>query len=345
MEFHLSLEPDALPVKIDLRDPIFLSGSCFTEHMTARFRHFKFQVLDNPHGIIFNPVSLAQSIRDILNGRMYSTDDLFERNGIWSSWDFHSRFSATDPEQAVAGMNHSVSTAKSFMSRAGWALLTLGSAFVYCLKDQGRVVANCHKEPSGSFTKRLLTTDETVAALDGLIRDLYQFNPSLRLILTVSPVRHLRDGFVANNRSKARLIESVHQLTERFSHVYYFPAYELIIDDLRDYRFYAEDMVHPNYQATAYVWEKFAVSSISGSSREVMKDIQAIRSAMAHRPLQPASQQHRNFLQQHLEKTTALANRLPFLDLSAELKYFSSGVADRSWKVRAKRLIPGHCEG
>jgi len=323
MDFHLSLTPQPLPVRIELRDPILLSGSCFTEHMASRLKHFKFPVLENPNGILFNPVSLSQSLTRAVDGHPYRSDELFCEHGLWSSWDFHSRFSDPDPQSALESMNRSVAETHAFLGQAKWAMLTLGSAYVYQLDDR-RIVANCHKVPAARFRRRLLSVEETMSALDTLVHRLFRFNPSLRLILTVSPVRHLRDGFVENSRSKAVLIQSVHQLADKFDRIHYFPAYELVIDDLRDYRFYAEDMVHPNYQATGYVWEKFAESSISGASREAMKEIDKIRAAMSHRPLHPTSEQHRQFREKHLRMATDLALRMPFLDLWEEIGFFSS---------------------
>ena len=323
MDFHLSLTPQPLPVRIELRDPLLLSGSCFTEHMASRLKHFKFPVLDNPNGILFNPVSLSRSLTRAVDAHSYHADELFCENGLWSSWDFHSRFSDPDPEIALESMNRSVATTHRFLQQAKWVMLTLGSAYVYQL-DDGRIVANCHKVPAARFRRRLLSVEEVMSALDTLVHRLFLFNPSLRLILTVSPVRHLRDGFVENNRSKAVLIQSVHQMVDKFDRIHYFPAYELVIDDLRDHRFYAEDMVHPNYLATGYVWEKFAESAIGGSSREAMKDIDRIRAAMSHRPLHPASEQHRRFREKHLQMATELALRMPFLDLHEEIAFFSS---------------------
>ena len=323
MDFHLSLTPQPLPVRIELRDPILLSGSCFTEHMASRLKHFKFPVLENPNGILFNPVSLSQSLIRAVDGHPYRSDELFCENGLWSSWDFHSRFSDPDPESALESMNRSVAETHAFLGQAKWAMLTLGSAYVYQLDDR-RIVANCHKVPAARFRRRLLSVEETMSALDTLVHRLFRFNPFLRLILTVSPVRHLRDGFVENSRSKAVLIQSVHQMADKFDRIHYFPAYELVIDDLRDYRFYAEDMVHPNYQATGYVWEKFAESSIGGASREAMKEIDRIRAAMSHRPLHPASEQHRQFREKHLRVAKDLALRMPLLALRDEIGFFSS---------------------
>jgi hypothetical protein len=322
MEFRVPLQPRPLPQQITLRDQLFLVGSCFTEHIASRLHQCKFRVIDNPHGILFNPASIWRSITDILDQRTYTSKDLFlEAEGIWSSWDFHSRFSDTDPEAALRAMNQQTSMASAAIRSCQWLILTLGSAYVYELPG-GIPVANCHRAPANSFRRRLMQPDEILAGLDPLLHRLRVQNPGIRFLFTVSPVRHLREGFVENNRSKAALIYSVHQLVDKFEDVFYFPAYELVIDDLRDYRFFAEDMAHPNYQATRYVWEKFMDSCIDPSSNMIMQEMQAIHTAMAHKPRHPASAAHRQFLAKHAAIVRELSARCPFLDLGRELAYF-----------------------
>jgi hypothetical protein len=202
-------------------------------------------------------------------------------------------------------------------------LITLGSAFVYELENR-EVVANCHKVPTDKFTKRLLSAAGVVDDLQSMIEKAAAFNPALKVIFTISPVRHLRDGFVENNRSKATLIQAVHQLTEKNKNCFYFPAYELVIDDLRDYRFFAEDMVHPNYAATNYVWEKFMACCIDESSQQLMKEIAVIVAAKNHKPFNPASEQHKKFLQTSLEKVKKLQQQFPYIHFEEEAVYFCS---------------------
>jgi hypothetical protein len=322
IRFHIPLQPRNLPVQMNLGENILLTGSCFTEHMAARFRQYKFNVLDNPNGILFNPVSIARALDRALDGRAYEPTELFEHDGIWANWDFHSRWSDPSMEVACRQMNEQVQETKSFLSSAEWLLITLGSAWVFEHPNSG-IVANCHKMPATNFNRRLLRSEEIVSAMQPVLNRIQTLNPRLRLILTVSPVRHLRDGFVENNRSKASLITAVHDLADLLPGSCYFPAYELIIDDLRDHRFYAEDLVHPNYQATAYVWEKFAEAGISGSSREAMKEIDKLQAAIQHRPLHPESEAHAAFRQKHLEIARSLADRFPGLDFSRESEFFS----------------------
>ena len=178
--------------------------------------------------------------------------------------------------------------------------------------------------PTDKFNRRLLAVEEVLAALDNLIHRLFMFNPKLKIIFTISPVRHLREGFVENNRSKATLIQAVHQLVDKFDKLFYFPAYELVIDDLRDYRFYAEDMVHPNYAATNYVWDKFISTCIDEPSQELMKEIAIVTSAKAHKAFNPTSAAHEKFLATNLQKAKQLQDRYAYLDLTEEINYFSS---------------------
>lgn len=333
--FRLALDIPSFPQKINHRHKLFLSGSCFTEHITKQLANNKFTTLENPNGILFNPVSIAASIVSYIEQKRYSEDDLFYYNELWNSWDHHSRFSHPDKETALKQINDSQQAAHAFLKQADWLILTLGSAFVYewiekssplytTKNRETNIVANCHKVPTDKFRKRLLTTEEVFTVLDNLRYRLMLFNPGIKIIYTISPVRHARDGLIENNKSKATLIQAVHHVVEKFDNHFYFPAYELVIDDLRDYRFYAEDMVHPNYLATTYVWEKFAATCIDPSCFALMKAMEKINIAMKHRAFNPSSEAHRLFLNSHLSKVQALQTHYSFLDFSEEIKYFGS---------------------
>jgi hypothetical protein len=321
MDFHLEFFPKPFDIKINHQQKLLLIGSCFTEQIGTKLSNHKFSVLDNPNGILFNPVSITKSISSYIDNKQYQESDLFYQNECWNSWEHHSRFSKPDAIECLKGINESQSTANAFFKKTEWLLITLGSAFVYELSNR-EVVANCHKVPTDKFNKRLLSVDEVFTDLQTMIKKLVAFNPSIKILFTISPVRHLRDGFVENNRSKSTLIHSVHQLIEKNSNCFYFPAYELIIDDLRDYRFYAEDMVHPNYAATNYVWEKFIATCIDEQSQQLMKEITIIVSAKNHKPFNPTSNQHKKFLQINLEKVNKLQLQFPYLNLTEEEFYF-----------------------
>ena len=321
MEFRRELEVKPFEKRLNIRQKIMLSGSCFTEHLSERLVQNRFNILQNPNGIIFNPASISSSLSSYITPRKYDRNDIFIRDGLWSCWDHHSKFTHSDPDKLLAMINGSQQQAHEFLKHADWLIITLGSAWVYLLEN-GEVVANCHKVPNDKFRKKLLAIEDVLSALDNMMHRVFMFNPGLRIIFTISPVRHLRDGFVENNRSKAVLIQAVHHLVEKFNKLYYFPAYELVIDDLRDYRFYAEDMVHPNYQATAYVWEKFSEACIDIESRKFMKEITPVNAAMAHKPFQPDSDAHLSFRKKQYNKLLQLRSEYPFLNFDKEIDFF-----------------------
>ena len=323
MQFFTSINIKSLQTPFTYNDKILLVGSCFTEHIGNYLEEVKFRVLQNPNGILFDPISVCNSISLYIENKQYTIDDLFYLNEAWHSWQHHSRFSGMDKEDVLATINDSQQAAHTCLKQADWLIITLGSSFVYKLVETGQPVANCHKAPAQTFIKHLSTIEETTIALDTLIYRLFQFNPYLKVMFTISPVRHLRDGVVENNRSKARLIEAVHHLVNKFDKLYYFPAYELVIDVLRDYRFFDIDLAHPNYAATQFVLEKFAESCCSEDTRALMDEIKRLVIARNHKPFNPASQQHKQFLSNQLKKTLSLKEQLPWLDFSKEINFFS----------------------
>lgn len=310
--------------KITYSDQIFLIGSCFTEHIGKRLEELKFRVLQNPNGILFDPLSVSKALNSYVDLQKYSQKDLFYLDELWQSWNHHSVFSGMDAGSVLLNINLSQKKAHEHLKKATWLIVTLGSSFSYQLTDEDNYpVANCHRAPGQWFNKHLLSTDETVSALTNTIEKLKIFNPALKIIFTISPVRHIRDGVVENNRSKARLIEAVHLLTDKYQHAFYFPAYELVIDVLRDYRFYDVDLVHPNYAATDFVFEKFQQNFIDEDAQVLMEDIKKISNGYKHKPFQPQTQSHQSFLKNTFQKVKMLQEKLPQLDFSKELTYFS----------------------
>jgi hypothetical protein len=323
MEFQLPITLPPLPIPIKYGDKILLTGSCFTEHIGTALKDWKFDILQNPNGILFDPASVASSLISYLQPQQYTEKDLFYLNEVWQSWQHHSLFSHVDQAAALDGINTSQQQAHDFLKQADWLIITLGSAFSYRLADNGNAVANCHRAPAQTFQKHLMTIEEINTALDSCLHQLFYFNPNLKVLFTISPVRHIRDGVVDNNRSKARLIEAVHHLVNKFDRINYFAAYELVIDILRDHRFYDIDMVHPNYPATQFVLEKFTQQCIDPDAYPLLEEIKKIVIARKHKPFQPATRAHRRFLQEQHGKAVALAAKYPFLDLSEEINYFS----------------------
>ena len=280
------------------------------------------------------PVWLPALFR-LSTNRKYAPANLIYFNELWQSWQHHSIFSNTRQELCLEAINDSNAKAHSFLQKADWLIITLGTSFSYRLRENAPAeyrnktegpageVANCHRAPAQWFDKHLMQTEEINAVLDNCIHQLFQFNPAIRIIFTVSPVRHIRDGVIENNRSKARLIEVVHNLCNKFDRIHYFPAYELVIDILRDYRFYDTDMVHPNYLATEYVLDQFVAGYIDPESRTLIEELKKIIIARNHRPSQPDTQAHRLFLKSQFEKLSELLKKYPSLDLGEELNYFS----------------------
>jgi hypothetical protein len=257
--------------------------------------------------------------------KRYTADELFQLNEGWHSWQHHSRFSNANESECLRMINESQSQAHAFLKEADWLIITLGSSFVYQLAEGGMPVANCHKAPAQTFNKHLSTIDEIITKFDETIHQLFQFNKHLRILFTISPVRHLRDGVVDNNRSKARLIEAVHHLVNKFDRLHYFPAYELVIDVLRDYRFYDIDLAHPNYAATQFVLEKFSESCLDVEAQRLSEEIKKLVVSRSHKPFNAQSQQHKQFLKTQLERTRQLQEQYPYLDFGRELNYFGAG--------------------
>jgi hypothetical protein len=336
MDFMLDFEPAKLSHSINYHDKLLLVGSCFTEHIGKALSDAKIAMLQNPNGILFDPLSVCNSLESYIADKKYSSADLFLLNEVWQSWHHHSRFSGIDSDAVVQAINHSQDTAHEFLKTADWIIITLGSAFSYRLTpeaaiswqgrqdEQGQAVANCHRAPAQWFNKHLLPIHEIVERLDGCVHRLFQFNPDVEILFTVSPVRHLRDGVVENNRSKARLIEAVHQMVNKFERLHYFPAYELVIDVLRDYRFYDIDLAHPNYLATDYVLQKFINACLDAESITFMSEMKKLSTARKHKAFHPATAAHRRFLDLFAGKTRELQAKYPGIDLSEELTYFSS---------------------
>jgi hypothetical protein len=320
--FRLTFPISPLTTPVQYTDKLLLMGSCFAEEIGARLQQSHFDAVINPHGILYNPVSITQALHTYLDGKQYTVDDLFKQGDLWHSWAHHSRFSGLHPEEVLAGINAAQETAAKRLEEADWLIITLGTAFAYSLQTNNQIVGNCHKVPAAAFNKNLLTPAEVVSALDNMMHRLFFRNRKVKMLFTISPVRYARDGIVENNLSKAVLIQTVHHLVNKFDRLFYFPAYELVIDDLRDYRFYKEDLVHPNETAVNYVWDHFTSHCVSEEGRKILPLVAEINRARHHRPFNPESTRHQQFLQAYAGKVKQLMQEYPFLRLEEELKYF-----------------------
>lgn len=334
MDFQLPIQLPGLPNGISYTDKLLLTGSCFTEHIGDKLAELKFTVLQNPHGILFDPHSVASSLVSYIHNKQYHESDLVFFNELWQSWQHHSCFSDMNMQRCLVQINESQNKAHEFLRQANWLIITLGSSFSYRLTDlaiqsgtgEGAAVANCHRAPAQWFRKHFMTIEETQSVLDNCLHQLFQFNPKLKIIFTISPVRHIRDGVIENNRSKARLIEVVHHLVNKFEKLFYFPAYELVIDVLRDYRFYDIDLVHPNFAATRYVMEHFMKNCMCEPAQQLAIEIQQLVTARKHKPFQPTTDAHKKFLKMNEEKLRGLVMKFPYLQMEEELNYFTGAV-------------------
>jgi GSCFA family len=328
MKFRSEFTPKPFLVKMKHTDKLLLVGSCFTEQIGKKLAAHKFDVLENPNGILFNPISIAKAVMSYANAKMFTEEELFYHNELWASREHHTQFSDMEKATALKSINESQQQALDFIKKTDWILLTLGSAFVYEWKDIAatdnyeNVAANCHKVPTDKFNRRLTEPDEIKAVLQKMEVAVRAINPNVKFIYTISPVRHLREGFVENNRSKAALIQAVHELTND-TDIFYFPAYELVIDDLRDYRFFAEDLAHPNYAATNYVWDKFVPTVIDEASQQLMVEINEINAAKNHKPFNENSAAHKAFKLKYLTKTILMQQKYEYMNLTGEIQYFS----------------------
>lgn len=316
MKFRTEIEIKPFASQIDYGSHIFALGSCFAENMAERLRRAKFRIASNPTGILFNPASIADALARFATGKPYSESELTEHGGRWFSFDAHTSLDGSTAESALGNLNRALDTGCEALHDADFVILTFGTAWVYELAESGHIVANCHKMPQSMFRRRRLSVEEIVAMYEpligqGILRDKH-------IILTVSPVRHLADGLDGNAVSKAVLRLAVEELAARHKNVSYFPSYEIVTDDLRDYRFYAEDLVHPSQQAVEYIWEKFADALLTDEAKAMLPRVEQIVAAAAHRPFNPAGEEYARFCNRMLAATEAL----PEIDFSAERKIF-----------------------
>jgi len=280
---------------IDYSSQLLLLGSCFSENIGAKLSYYKFQGIQNPFGILFHPLAIERLIEKSVNQELFTEEDVFNQNEQWHSFDAHSSLSNPSKAQIITDLNNAISRISTQVNTASHIIITLGTAWVYRKTSSNKVVANCHKVPQSNFTKELLSVEDVVESLKRIITFVQSINPSVQFIFTVSPVRHLKDGFLENQRSKAHLIAAIHQVLNE-DRVSYFPSYELMMDELRDYRFYAKDMIHPNETAIEYIWEKFVEVWLASNTSSTMKKIEKVQKGMLHKPFNENSDQHQKFL-------------------------------------------------
>ncbi|MES2836461.1 MAG: GSCFA domain-containing protein [Bacteroidota bacterium] len=307
--------------KISHASSIFLVGSCFSDNIADKLLGSKFNTLSNPFGVSYNPVSITKSIQYFVANKKLEEDDLFLHNELYKNWDLHSSFASLTKSELLQNVNTTIAQTHDFLKKANFVFITLGTAYVYELNQSKQIVANCHKAPANWFTKRLLSHNEIVNALQESIQAITSINKNCEIYFTVSPVRHVRDGVVENNRSKALLFSAIHQICET-ENANYFPSFELVNDVLRDYRFFADDLVHPNSLAIDFVWENFVDIFCNAETKMLMQNISKIKQALQHKILHPNTEQHKKFVKQTISKIEQLHAQNVHLDFSEELSFF-----------------------
>ncbi len=297
------------------RDRIVSIGSCFAENIADKLMAYFFKVIKNPYGILYNPLSIALVLEQIIKNKKFTADELFFYQDEWHSFWHHSSFSHNERNKALEKMNAKIEQAHRFLKHADWLILTFGTAYVYFHLPENQLVANCHKLPEKEFRRELITVNEIVQTIQTVLLELNEVNPKLKTVLSVSPIRHLRDGLVQNQRSKATLMLAVQHLIESHPSLIYFPSYEILMDDLRDYRFYELNLTHPNSLAIQYIWQKFSEMFFDQETEKTLNKFARLRSALEHTVHKPYSESHRKFLQNTIELINELMSHYPYVEL------------------------------
>lgn len=306
MKFRTEVEIPASATAVEIEDQVFSIGSCFATEISDLLKTGQIQSLNNPFGTIFNPFSINYSLKKLHDAASYTEEDLIKFNDTVHSLDHHSKFSSRFLHQTLEKINTEIESGNRFLQNTKWVIITYGTSYIYEFLPKNKLVANCHKIPGKYFEKRLLThlelTDSIYETIT-LLKDICKEN--VQILFTVSPVRHTKDGMVENNVSKAKLITAIHEILPQFENCHYLPVYEILMDDLRDYRFYAEDLIHPNKQAVQYIWEKFGNAYFSDETMDFVEENFKIAKALEHKTSDDKSPEHQEFLE-HLKGKIAL---------------------------------------
>jgi hypothetical protein len=310
--------------KITYHTKVLFLGSCFTENIGNKLEFLKFQVDINPFGIIYNPESVGNSLEVLMEKGLFNKEDLGYNNNQWYSFYHHSRFSNVDAERCLEKINQGIEFSNNFLKECDFLFITFGTSWVYRLKESQLVVSNCHKIPASEFEHSLLKTSEIIDKYNKVLNKLFTFNPKLKIIFTVSPIRYWKDGAVGNQLSKSTLIMVINELIKGFTNIDYFPAYEIMMDDLRDYRFYAEDMIHPNQVAINYIWNRFSDTYIARDCMNNISELEKLLLAKNHKVFEEKTAIYRDFLKSALDKIIVFSNKYPFINLDSEIEYFKT---------------------
>ena len=321
MEFRTTVKTGENRSWLHHSDKVLLLGSCFSDNIGAKMQGALIQAMVNPMGTLYNPMSIARGVYRLIDNEPIAGRDLFMQGGVWNSYDFHSRHSLPDKQATIDRMNQRIEQGHQALQQAQLLTITLGTAIVYRLKATGEVVANCHKVPQHEFERRMATVDEMTDELDKMLTRLHEFNAELRIILTVSPIRHIADGLDTNSLSKALLRVAIHEvMTRHREYCDYFPAYEIMLDDLRDYRFYSNDMVHPSDVAVEYIWQAFQATYLDDRSALAVARCERIHKRLQHRPMSASRETVDRFNADTASVVRNLIKEYPYLNNHPELQ-------------------------
>jgi len=315
MQFTTKIPISKFQNPINYNSKIMTLGSCFAVNISDKFQYYKFQITTNPFGILFHPLAIEKLIDFAVSEKQFAEKDIFFHNERWHCFDAHSDVSNSNKEDLIANLNEIVTSLQLQLQTASHIIITYGTSWVYRNIATQEIVANCHKVPQVAFSKEILSVENIKKSMQNTLDLIQKINPKVNFIFTVSPVRHLKDGFVENQLSKAHLITAIHQILQseicNLQSAIYFPSNEIMMDELRDYRFYAEDMIHPNSVAIDYIWQRFSETAISEESHSIMKEVETIQKGLAHRPFNSNSESHQQFLSKLHDKMVKLQKQFP----------------------------------
>lgn len=323
MNFRTQVELPEKQTEIRHSEQIMLFGSCFAENIGNLLVENKFRCDVNPYGVLYNPVSIAKALWQIIEGKVYTESDLFFSRGGWHSWMHHSHFSSPCSDECLLRINGRLQQASASLATVDWLVVTWGTAHVYMLQE-GEVVGNCHKQPDRMFSRSRLNVCTIVEEWRNVIVRLKEINPAMKFLFTVSPIRHVKDGMHGNQLSKSTLLLAADELCRTCPDCYYFPSYEIMMDELRDYRFYADDMFHPSRMAVEYVWNCFSNCYFSAETQTFLREWEEIKKGIAHKPYAPESEAYRTFLSQIVLKIAGMKEKLPYLEVQKEMELCES---------------------
>ena len=320
MNFRTQVELPERMAEIRHSDRIMLFGSCFADNIGNLLVENKFRCDVNPYGVLYNPLSVSKALEEILSGKIYEVKDLFQSGGLWHSWMHHGSFSSSSSDESLNLINTRLAKANENLVNANWLIVTFGSSYVYIHQETREVVGNCHKQHEKMFIRSRLGVGTIVEEWQEVLIKIRTLNPALKVLFTVSPIRHEKDGMHGNQLSKATLLLAIDELCRACPECYYFPSYEILLDELRDYRFYADDMLHPSQMAVKYIWECFSKCYFSSETQTVMKEWMEVRRGLEHRPYHPESEAYRIFLSQIVLKIARMKEKFPYLEAQKEVE-------------------------